>query len=296
MKKLFFIFVFLVLSQLSTAEVPASKYTLADALPTKEVVVLVPGFFNSFAPEYFSQDIVRTFEQKGFKVFVAEKLDPVGSIEENGSRLLPQLKKIFENETGRINIVSHSAGGLYSLYAIFHGKLNVKNLITISTPYAGIDFLQVLRDHSAVLKKVTDLAYLQGLRQLTPPYVDQFLKTIRVPDDVSIYAYGGYQPRKVDVWNAKNLSSVLILTDTFIPKESDGIVSFVSSQSLRNIKTDSQKSPKMYIDPNYVFNLEHWEQVLDYKHFVLLGTRNVGIIRDRQIEFYTGIANLLVRN
>ena len=262
-----------------------------------DAVILVPGFFNSFAPEYFSQDIVRAFEQKGFKVYVAEKLNPVGSIEENGSRLLPQLQKIQEIEKDRrLHIVSHSAGGLYSLYAIHHGKLNIKNLITISTPYAGLDFLQALRDHSLLLKKVTDLAYLQGLRQLTPPYVDQFLKTIRVPDNLSIYAYGGYQPRSVDIWDAKNLSSVLLLTDTFIPKQSDGIVSFASSQSLRNIKTESQKSSKMYVDPHYIINLEHWEQVLDYRNFLLLGTRNIGVIRDRQIEFYTGIANLLIRN
>ena len=78
----------------------------------KEVVVLVPGFFNSFAPEYFSQDIVKSFRDKGFQVYIADRLNPIGRIDENGTRLENLLGQIEKAENGHVafNIVGHSAG------------------------------------------------------------------------------------------------------------------------------------------------------------------------------------------
>ena len=259
-------------------------------------VVLVPGFFNSFAPEYFSEDIIKTFEQKGFKTYVVEGLDPIGTIEENGEKLIPLLKKITQTEGEEPQIVAHSAGGFYSLYAINKGQLKIKNLITVSTPYEGLDFIQAWRDKSSLFSELMNFCKLEGLRQLTPPYVAEFMKKVRVPEQLQIFTFGGWQPRSLDIWNAKNISGVLRITDHFIPGDSDGIVSFKSSLGIRNLLTVSNKSAKMYVDPNYLIPLEHWEQVLDYRNFVLLGTRNIGVIRDRQIQFYGGLADLLTKN
>ncbi len=265
-------------------------------ISAKDVVVLVPGFFNAFAPEYFSKDIIQSFQKKGFSVYVIEGLNPIGSIEENGAKLIPQLKQIQKNESGKLNIVAHSAGGFYSLYAIQNGNLDVNNLVTVSTPYLGLDFLQAWRDDSSLFTSLTDLCSLSGLRQLTPAYVEQFAKTIRVPEKLKIFTYGGWQPRSLDIWNARNLSGVLRITDHFIPGDSDGIVSFKSSLGIHGFLTTTNKSAKMFVDPNFTIPLEHWEQVLDYRSFLLLGTRNIGVVQERQINFYSKIADLVSKN
>lgn len=262
----------------------------------QDVVVLVPGFFNAFAPEYFSKDIVHSFQNKGFKVYVVEGLDPIGTIEENGARLVPQLESIRKQETGKINIVAHSAGGFYSLYAIQNSHIEIQNLVTVSTPYLGLDFIQAWRENSSLFTELTNLCSLDGLKQLTPAYVAEFVKKVRVPENLKIFTYGGWQPRSLDIWNAKNLSGVLRVTDHFIPGDSDGIVSFKSSLGINGFLTRSNKAAKMFVDKNFTIPLEHWEQVLDYKNFILLGTRNISVVRDRQISFYSQIADLVAKN
>ena len=65
-------------------------FTIFLSIPSfakQEIVVLVPGFFNSFAPEYFSSEIVNTFQKRGLKVYIASDLNPVGTVEDNGTRL-----------------------------------------------------------------------------------------------------------------------------------------------------------------------------------------------------------------
>jgi hypothetical protein len=270
-----------------------SVFTLTAT--AKDVVVLVPGFFNAFAPEYFSKDIIQSFQKKGFSVYVIEGLNPIGTIEDNGAKLIPQLEQIKKNETGKINIVAHSAGGFYSLYAIQNGTVEINNLVTVSTPYLGLDFIQAWRDNSFLFSELTNLCSLDGLTQLTPEFTAKFLKTVRVPEKLKIFTYGGWQPRSLDIWNAKNLSGVLRITDHFIPGDSDGIVSFKSSLGIRGLLTTTNKSAQMFVDSKFTIPLEHWEQVLDYRSFLLLGTRNISVVQERQINFYSKIADL-VRN
>ncbi len=263
---------------------------------SKDVVALVPGFFNAFAPEYFSDEIITTFEDAGFTVYVIKGLDPVGTIEENGKALTLQLREIQKNENGKINIVAHSAGGFYSLYALQNTDIIIKNLVTISTPYLGLDFLEAWRKNSSLFTELTNISSLSGLRQLTPKYVEQFIKTVRVPDSLKIMTYGGWQPKGLDIWNAKNLSGLLRVTDHFIPGDSDGIVGFKSSLGIHGFLTTENKAAKMYVDKNFLIPLEHWEQVLGYRNFLLLGIRNIGVIRDRQILFYKKIADDIKKN
>ena len=272
-----------------------SMEAYADAVqPASKIVILVPGFFNSFAPEYFSNDIILSLQKNNLKVIVAERLNPIGTIEENGEivyKLFEKTKKQFNQS--EINVIAHSAGGLYSLYAINKGAYYIKNLITVSTPYNGIEFVENWKDRFHLFSDLMKWCYLQGLQELTRPYVNIFLQSIRVPSSLNIYSYGGFQPVKLDFTNASNMSLVLSVTDAFMTSKSDGIVTFSSAIASTQIKTLEKTIKEIFPDPKFYLPLEHWEQVLDHKNFVLLGVRNTELIQQRQIQFYSGIGRMI---
>lgn len=261
----------------------------------KEVVVLVPGFFNSFAPEYFSDDIIRTLKQKDFKVYVAQGLNPIGTVEDNGSRLENILQNIEKAENKKINfnIIGHSAGGFYTMWVANRQHFKIKNILTVSTPYKGVEFVENWRNNFILFKTLTDLAHLDGLTQLTPDGVKTFLGQIRISPETKIFAFGGYQSESLDITDAQNISIPLRVTSYFISEKSDGIVGYSSALGLGSIKTTDNKIAQQYSFDKYFLNLEHWEQVLDSQSFIFLGIRNTDFIKNEQIRFYSGLADFL---
>jgi pimeloyl-ACP methyl ester carboxylesterase len=262
----------------------------------KEVVVLVPGFFNTFAPEYFSQTIVDSFKQKGFEVYVIDCLNPVGYIEENGARLESRLAEIEKIENRRVsfNIVAHSAGGFYSMWVANRQKFDIKNIIAVSTPFRGVEFVKVWLDNSFLFRTVMTLAHLESLKELTPEGADKFIKSVRIHPKTKMFAFGGTQSAGLDITDARNLSVPLRVTDHYTTGKSDGIVGFASAMGIGQLQTTDNKVAQQFRNPEFNINLEHWEQVLDYRSFVLLGSRNIGYIKNEQNRFYSGIANFLL--
>lgn len=269
---------------------------LTTQVMAQEVLVLVPGFFSTFAPEYFSKDIVKAFENKGFKVYLAEDLNPIGTIEENGLRLEKFLAEVEKIEKRRVafNVVAHSAGGFYTLFVANRQKFEINNLLTVATPYKGVEFVQVWLDQSYLFNLVAELAHLDGLVQLTESGVKKFLSTIRVSPKTRVVAFGGFQEKSLDVWNARFLSTPLRVTSRYISEKSDGIVGYSSALALGDIITTDNTKAIQLKDPNYFLALEHWEQVIDSDAFLLLGIRNTGYIRKEQVRFYTGLADYLL--
>lgn len=262
----------------------------------REVIVLVPGFFNSFAPEYFSQDIIRSFEDKGFKVYVAKNLNPIGTIEDNGQRLEKFLSKIEADENSKIsfNLVAHSAGGFYSFFAANRQKFDIKNILTISTPYKGIEIQRWL-DDPIVSHILTEHLHLGALTQLTKSGVAKFLNGLRISPKTKVTAFGGYQNKNINIWDAQFLSPPLSVTSDFISEISDGIVGYSSALGLNNVPTTDETINVQIKKPNYFFALEHWEQVLDSNSFLILGIFNLSYIRREQIRFYSGLADYLLK-
>lgn len=265
----------------------------------KDIVLLVPGFFNSFAPEYFSPDIIQTFQNKGFTVYLASHLNPIGTIEDNGTRLERNFADIEAKEkaagTDRVtfNVVAHSAGGFYTLFVANKQKYDIKNILTVSTPFKGVEFVQEFLKNPLFFSVATSFACLEGMVQLTPPGVKKFLSTIRISPKTRVSAFGGFQKKNFDVWNAKYISTPLRVTSAFISEQSDGIVGFSSAMGVGEILTTDNRRALQYSDPNYFLSLEHWEQVLDSKSFIILGIRNTSYIRKEQIRFYSGLADYL---
>lgn len=261
----------------------------------KEVVVLVPGFFNTFTPEYFSQDIINSFTQKGFQVYIAQGLNPIGTIEDNGTRLENFFQQVEKNENHHVvfNVVAHSAGGFYSLWLAGRQKFEIKNILTVSTPYKGIEFVQTWLERSILFRAVTDLARLDGLVELTAPGVKNFMDTVRISAQTKVFAFGGFQNKGLDFTDARQMSIPLRITDHFITGISDGIVGFSSAMGIGDLKTTANTYAQQFKDEKFMINLEHWEQVLDSRSFLILGIRNTNVIRNEQIRFYSGLADLL---
>ncbi len=277
---------------------------LADARP---VAVLVPGFFNSLAvgyvkvnpgvsiSPYFSHDIVRAFEANGVEAVVVNTLSPVGTLEDNGERLIKFLDVLEANPryTGRpLHLVGHSAGGLYSFYAIAkRPNIGVKSLTTLSTPFAGAELAATLAKRVPGLEAAVNLMDLRSLPQLKPDNVARFIAQFDLPKNFVIKVFAGHQTFGIDVTNAKNLSWPMATMSTLIGKPSDGIVS-VDSAYATGILTRTQGALPIQKGKNLI-PLEHWEQVLDARVFGLLGIRNPSFIRDQQTAFYGSLARNL---
>lgn len=262
----------------------------------KEVVVLVPGFFSNITPEYFSQTVVDSFKKKGFEVYVADCLNPVGRIAENGARLEDLLEQIEKKENRRVefNIVAHSAGGFYTMWVSNRQKFDIKNLVTISTPYKGVEFIKVWHDKSWLFRALVNLVHLNSLEELTPEGAKEFIRTIRIQPKMKIFAFGGTQKPSFDITDARTFTLPLKVTAHYITGASDGIVGFSSAMGVGEVQTLDNTLASQARYEKATVNLEHWEQVLDYRAFVLLGTRNINHLRNEQSRFYTGIADFLL--
>lgn len=261
-----------------------------------KVVVLVPGFFNSLAPghvdaqgikPYWSATIVNTFKKAGYKVFVVKGLNPVGSIEENGQRLLHFLDSIKSDLQGEISfsVVAHSAGGLYTLYANHLRPLPIKRLVAINTPFDGVEFIErITRD----VPGVTDLEAalnLESLNQLRPELVHRALGQLRSPPQFPVDAIYGFQPQSYWIWDAAYLSPIFYLTQALMERSSDGIVTHHSALSGDGLLRVGR--------PDEIIYLDHWKQVLDADLFRFFGMINVEYIRQEQIRFYSQLLEIL---
>ena len=173
-------------------------------------------------------------------------------------------------------------------------KFTIRTILTVSTPYKGIEFVQRWLDDSAIFSLLAQLAYLDGIVQLTESGVTQFLNNIRLAPETKVIAFGGFQEKSLDVWNAHYLSAPLRVTSHYISEKSDGIVGFSSALALGNIKTTLNTPAIQLKDPKFFLPLEHWEQVLESSSFLLLGIRNTGYIRREQVRFYGGLADYLL--
>lgn len=301
-----------------TSLAATSDLSVSQSIPLpNKVVVLVPGFFSSIVPlfqkensfivsPYWSDTIVSVFQRAGYTVFIVNNLNPIGSIEENGLRLMTFMKgveKYFSQKKQYVQyyFVSHSAGGLYSLYALSqYTRLNsplahsIKKIISISTPFGGAS---VLDDFYAQLSIVGDFIKwisLRSLKELSKDKVEKFLSKVRVPQDLQYYSFPSYQASGSDCSDAHFLSWPFYLSGMFIQSISDGLISYQSSLSSKDhVMTVGNSRLPIQTYPQEYIHLDHGKQVLDFRAFKVLGVKNVEVIRDEQIRFYTRVTEII---
>lgn len=296
---------------------PANQASQVGQPSVARVVVLVPGFFSSIVPmfqkqysfvvsPYWSDTIVSLFQSAGYTVFVVGGLNPIGSIEDNGKRLLAYLnsvQKYYQNrqQAAEYYLVGHSSGGLYSLYALSeYARMkssmarSVKKIITISTPFGGAS---VLDDFYTELSFVGDFIKwisLQSIKELSQVKVQNFLSSVRVPSDLQLISFPSFQEGNPDWADAHYRSFPFYLSGMFIKNFSDGLISFQSSLSATNrvITVDNHILPVQTFPQEYI-HLDHGKQVLDFRAFRVLAVNNVEVIRDEQIRFYNRVINII---
>lgn len=266
-------------------------------------IVLVPGFFNSVIPApqaggnpwkqpYFSQDIVRSLSQNRDSVWVVDNLNPLGGIQENGERLIRFLKQHLTEmpateRSKQLILIAHSAGGLYSLYAAAHSDLPISRLITLSTPYHGLSFLDNLAQaHIPVESLVTPFA-LQNLLGLMETQVQNFLSQLKLRRPLRLDVFAGYQPASVWTWSYHALSPPLAVFQALIQEPSDGIVSVRSSLEASALFT---QNPSLELNIHRErLDLEHWELIANAELFALIGVLNIESLKTAQWRAYREI-------
>ena len=239
----------------------------------EKVAVLVPGFFNipgqntNVGLTYFSKTIVKAVRSQGYTPIVINDLNPVGTIRENGQRLSEELHALaLKYPSANFTILAHSAGGLYAGYALtLQPNLPVVSVVTISTPYAGVELLALLKWIPGV-QTIVETLNLDGLEELQTEQVAQTLAHIRIPSHVRWIALGASQPTCsfLNCGDARYQTWLLSLAWRYAGKSGDGVVT-VDSATAQGVSIQTLEGPAMKIEtwPQFIVPLEHWETVLD---------------------------------
>jgi len=114
---------------------------------TKYPLLLVHGvFFRDYKYFNYWGRIPEELEKNGAKIYYGEH-QSASSIENSSKELFDRIKKIV-NETGckKLNIISHSKGGLDSKYLLTYPEIEeyIASITTISTPHKGCMFADYL--------------------------------------------------------------------------------------------------------------------------------------------------------
>lgn len=265
-----------------------------------KTVLLVPGFFNSAIPAningvgtrvYWSEDIRSVFRAAGYKVFVVDNLNPVGTIEVNGKRLSEFInchKDQLEIDDGQFDVVAHSAGGLYTLYANDKESLPIHRMVTVNTPFDGVEFVDSMTNYFPDIVTIEKKLNLLSINQLRPMNVRRILSQLKMLPQFPIRAYAGFQPRGKDYYDAFFLSPVFYITQAFMKNGSDGIVTYNSALGrTKYLKIEG-------ITDDYI-HLDHWKQAPGADIFKVLGMTNTDYIRREQKRFYSQVVKYLMK-
>lgn len=285
-----------------------SESSAAREVQNPPLYVLVPGFFNTAIPghfadngsytPYFANAVVKTVQRYG-EVIVVDNLIPVGTVETNGVRLEKFLTKTSQQYPGRpMILITHSAGGLYSARALtLRPSLPVQTVVTIATPYMGIDFIDYLGANVPGLAQLAHYLYLDSLREFRKQDMTALLNSFAVPQHIRWVSIAGHQPacRLLGCAKAANLSWLLTLAQSLtgdVP--TDGIVTVQSAlgygaqvRGALGLPIQIERWEDMEIP------LEHWEIVQEARLFKLLGVLDTILIEKLQREYFSRIIERL---
>ena len=272
---------------------------LAMASNREPVIVLVPGFFNSLSVDpYFSKAILQTLQARGLDVLAVDNLDPIGSVEENGLRLNHYLNANVSRFPNRnLVVIGHSAGGLYTLQALTNDpSLPVQTLISIGTPFTGVQFIDRLTSRIPGLESLASFLHLASLREFTAEKMLNVTQRFRVPSHLRLITVAGYQEAcfLTSCTTSRNLSWILSIAQRLMSEKSDGVVTVRSAlaEGLILRGWDGQPFPIERWD-DFLIPLEHWELVQEGRWFKTLGITDTAEVSALQARTFNWILDRL---
>lgn len=273
----------------------------------KPVIIFVPGFLNgvvhSIDGHYFADEIIAHYQNAGAEVLtINEELQSTGEVEDNGRRLQRTLEQKWSNPEYKnrpIEIVAHSAGALFSLYAATHSDLPITKIISISSPWRGADIVD--KTPLNVLAKLLDQAQVKALIQYKREKIEPLIGQWPARRNLKIFCLAGQQ--NLD-WRRANraeyLSWPLSVAQSFIDKASDGVISVDSALPASSPSKPEWLDKWDFVDTSAYprLPLDHMEQAHKSEIFRLLGVSNPEYIRNAQLSFYDFLLHsiLEVRN
>ncbi len=269
---------------------------LAPIAQANKVLVLVPGFLSFSGSKYFSPDIIKTFRQHGYDVYVASNLNPIGTIRQNGEKLVEALNEIERKRGQKVefNLLGHSAGGLYSLYAANTRQFNIQNIVTVATPFGGVGLSNQILNNLTGLQQLAQFLNLESMIEFTTEKIQKFLNTISLPAAVKISSFGGDQKMGLNPdTDFRVIPEILMLPYMLASGLNDGLVSLSSANPLMHFKNLKNKVLRDQTSTFNSINLDHIDQVIDYRIMLGFGFLNANILRAEQIKFYTNIVDQL---
>jgi triacylglycerol lipase len=212
---------------------------MGNDISLKYPVVLVHGIVahDRGKNNIFWGRIPKILEEKGIRVFPGNT-DSWGDCDSNAKILKSTIEKtLVETKAEKVNIISHSKGGIDSRYLIWKHNFEdkVASLITISTPHHGSELADLIYNqkiiHSKIAKKALEIfGKLYGdinpdlynvNCQLTTEKMNEFNKSIGMNDQVYYHSFYTTMRHSLDDlmffyshWYLKSISG-----------ENDGVVS-----------------------------------------------------------------------
>jgi pimeloyl-ACP methyl ester carboxylesterase len=286
----------------------ASSPAFAQSRCTKNLLVMVPGYFNLFRHQtsekpgnrplrYFSQEILAAAASAGFQPVVIEDLDTLGDVQKNGTQLGVELESLAAAHPGcAFTILGHSAGGLYTALALTqHPDIPVKKIITIGTPWEGSDVMRLVKKVPN-WETLLDWYSLDAARDFDPATIAALLASFRVPEVPWITISAQQEPCLLLSCNdARRMNWAFSLPWAFSDQAGDGMVS-VASAAGRSARLSSGRGPISVENwSDLVIPLDHAKTVIDSDFFLVVGELNVGWIADTQSQYFTEIFRRLAR-
>lgn len=229
----------------------------------------------------------KLLKKDGYQAYFSD-VDSFGTIENNANILKEEIEKILrKTNSEKVNIISHSKGGLDSRYMITKLDMEDKvvNLITIATPHYGSELADdIFKAPRFVLKTLNFFinlfskiygdnkpnAIVAG-SQLKVDSMEKFNKEIPPSDKVNYYSYSTCLKRNRDDFF---FSLIRMIFKTVDKEPNDGMVR-VSSMKYGIYKGDAINK-----------SISH-RQICNYLHF-----KNVEIVKN----FYEGLLDSLIES
>ena len=289
--------------------------SLSASADSKGVVFLIPGTWNSMLPgcerlnhltkvvesnPYFSSAILDVMEEQNYDYYVVKNLNPFGDLYKNGEDAAQEIRTWynlrFPKHDKPITLLAHSMGGAYGLHALKKlVGLPVRQIVMVSTPLDGTPLADAFLDNllsRTFIDTVNEVAGesfdFRGLYQATAAEMQSLLKVAMIVQPIQYYTVASSQrtpPTPFHMLWSEYLNPLFTLISVLSSGDTDGMVPVSSALG--------RKTGMRFKELAVRGNLDHAEQVLDYRILEAFGAADAEFVQKEQTRLYRKIISSL---